>query len=131
MRYMFTVEHGETSWGAYVPDLPGCIAAGGSREEVLELIRGASISVLEGSWRMARVRLSPRPRRNSWRYVPRSWHRQYDAGKARARQDRAASPKCALLVDASHREGGWSIRARDALGSCTRRVHERDNYGTP
>ena len=41
MRYMVVVERGETSWGAYVPDLPGCIAVGESREEVVELIREA------------------------------------------------------------------------------------------
>ena len=41
MRYMVVIEKGDTSWGAYVPDLPGCIAAAESREEVLELIREA------------------------------------------------------------------------------------------
>ena len=28
MRYMVVVERGETSWGAHVPDLPGCVAVG-------------------------------------------------------------------------------------------------------
>ena len=41
MRYMVVVERGETSWGAHVPDLPGCVAVGESREEVLKLIREA------------------------------------------------------------------------------------------
>lgn len=41
MRYMVVVEEGPESFGAYVPDLPGCIAAGDSREEVLALIREA------------------------------------------------------------------------------------------
>jgi predicted RNase H-like HicB family nuclease len=41
MRYMVVIERGETSWGAHVPDLPGCIAAGETREEVLKLIRDA------------------------------------------------------------------------------------------
>ena len=36
------------SFGAYVPDLPGCIAAGESREEVLTLIREAIEIHLEG-----------------------------------------------------------------------------------
>ncbi len=40
-RYMVVVERGETSWGAHVPDLPGCIAVGETREEVLKLIREA------------------------------------------------------------------------------------------
>lgn len=39
----FTVifERGEHSWGAYVPDLPVCMAAGQTREEVDALIREA------------------------------------------------------------------------------------------
>jgi predicted RNase H-like HicB family nuclease len=41
MRYMVVVERGETSWGAHVPDLPGCMAVGETREEVLRLIREA------------------------------------------------------------------------------------------
>lgn len=41
LRYMVVVEKGETSWGAHVPDLPGCVAVGESREEVLALIRAA------------------------------------------------------------------------------------------
>jgi len=39
MRYMVVVERGETSWGAHVPDLPGCVAVGETREEALRLIR--------------------------------------------------------------------------------------------
>jgi predicted RNase H-like HicB family nuclease len=34
MRYMVVIDRGETSWGAHVPDLPGCVAVGESREEV-------------------------------------------------------------------------------------------------
>ena len=41
MRYMVVVERGETSWGAHVPDLPGCVAVGETREEILRLIREA------------------------------------------------------------------------------------------
>lgn len=41
MEYIVIIEPGETSIGAYVPDLPGCVAVGESREEVLELIREA------------------------------------------------------------------------------------------
>ena len=41
MKYMVVVEEGPGSWGAHVPDLPGCIAVGESREEALELIREA------------------------------------------------------------------------------------------
>ena len=41
MRYMVVVERGETSWGAHVPDLPGCVAVGETRAEVMRLIREA------------------------------------------------------------------------------------------
>ena len=41
MRYLVVVEKGPTSYGAHVPDLPGCIAAGETREEALTLIREA------------------------------------------------------------------------------------------
>lgn len=41
MRYMVVIERGEKNWGAHVPDLPGCIAAGETREEVLRLVREA------------------------------------------------------------------------------------------
>lgn len=47
-RYMVVVERGDTSWGAHVPDLPGCAAVGETREEVLELIREAIVLHIEG-----------------------------------------------------------------------------------
>jgi predicted RNase H-like HicB family nuclease len=34
-------EKGPSSWGATVPDLPGCIAVGANRQEVETLIREA------------------------------------------------------------------------------------------
>jgi predicted RNase H-like HicB family nuclease len=40
-RYMVVVERGERSWGAHVPDLPGCVAVGETRDEVLRLIQEA------------------------------------------------------------------------------------------
>lgn len=48
MRYMVVVEEGPKSFGAYVPDLPGCVAVGESREDVLQLIREAIEFHLEG-----------------------------------------------------------------------------------
>ena len=48
MDYLVVYEKGPTSWGAYVPDLPGCVAAGESREEVRELIEGAIKMHLDG-----------------------------------------------------------------------------------
>ncbi|MBK8451863.1 MAG: type II toxin-antitoxin system HicB family antitoxin [Thiofilum sp.] len=41
MYYTVIIEQGETSFGASVPDLPGCIAVGETEGEVLELIREA------------------------------------------------------------------------------------------
>ena len=41
MEYLVIVEQGDTSFGAYVPDLPGCVAVGETREEAMELIREA------------------------------------------------------------------------------------------
>ena len=41
MEYLVVVEKGQSSYGAYVPDLPGCVAAGETRREVLKLIREA------------------------------------------------------------------------------------------
>jgi predicted RNase H-like HicB family nuclease len=48
MKYAVIVEEGENSFGAYVPDLPGCAAVAKSREEVLELIQDAIEFHLEG-----------------------------------------------------------------------------------
>jgi len=48
MRYMVIIEQGPTSFGAYVPDLPGCIAAAETRPEVLQLIQEAIEFHLEG-----------------------------------------------------------------------------------
>jgi predicted RNase H-like HicB family nuclease len=41
MEYLVVVEKGKSGYGVHVPDLPGCIAAGESRREVLKLIREA------------------------------------------------------------------------------------------
>jgi predicted RNase H-like HicB family nuclease len=40
-EYIVIYEQGPTSWGAWVPDLPGCVAAGETRAEVEQLIREA------------------------------------------------------------------------------------------
>ena len=48
MRYLVVVEKGETSWGAHVPDLPGCISVGKNRKEVIQLIREAIDFHIEG-----------------------------------------------------------------------------------
>jgi predicted RNase H-like HicB family nuclease len=41
MEYVVIVEQGDTSFGAYVPDLPGCVAVGETRDEAMDLIREA------------------------------------------------------------------------------------------
>lgn len=48
MQYLVVIEQADTGFGAYVPDLPGCIAAGKTREEVLELIQEAIDFHIEG-----------------------------------------------------------------------------------
>jgi predicted RNase H-like HicB family nuclease/uncharacterized protein YegP (UPF0339 family) len=48
MRYAVIIEEGENSFGAYVPDLPGCVAVGQTREEVLKLIEEAIEFHIEG-----------------------------------------------------------------------------------
>jgi predicted RNase H-like HicB family nuclease len=48
MKYMVVIEKGESGYGAHVPDLPGCIAAGETREEFLELIKDAIEFHIEG-----------------------------------------------------------------------------------
>jgi predicted RNase H-like HicB family nuclease len=48
MRYAVIVEAGANSFGAYVPDLPGCVAVGETKEEALKLIQEAIEFHLEG-----------------------------------------------------------------------------------
>jgi len=48
MKYLVVVEKGENGFGAYVPDLPGCVAAAASREEVVTLIQEAIEFHIEG-----------------------------------------------------------------------------------
>lgn len=40
-EYAVIYEQGKAGWGAWVPDLPGCVAAGETREDVERLIREA------------------------------------------------------------------------------------------
>lgn len=41
MNFTVIYEKTSTGYSAYVPDLPGCIAAGATFEDTAELIRGA------------------------------------------------------------------------------------------
>ena len=40
-EYTVVIEDAGDNWSAYVPDLPGCVAVGGSADEALESIREA------------------------------------------------------------------------------------------
>ncbi len=42
------IEEGENSFGSYVPDLPGCVAVGDTKEEAMNLIREAIEFHIEG-----------------------------------------------------------------------------------
>ncbi len=51
MNFQYTViieKQPDTDWGAYLPDLPGCVAVGETREEVQRLIREAIALHLAG-----------------------------------------------------------------------------------
>ena len=41
MRYAIIIEQGPSSFGAYVPDLPGCVAAAETKDEAIALIKQA------------------------------------------------------------------------------------------
>jgi predicted RNase H-like HicB family nuclease len=46
--YLVVIEHGERNFSAHVPDLPGCIATGLTREQTVEHMREAIALHLEG-----------------------------------------------------------------------------------
>jgi predicted RNase H-like HicB family nuclease len=48
MKYVVVIEKGADSWGAYLPDLPGCAVVAETREEALKLIREAFDLHIEG-----------------------------------------------------------------------------------
>lgn len=48
MQHLVVIERGPSSFGAYVPDLPGCVAVGESQPEVEQLIREAIEFHIEG-----------------------------------------------------------------------------------
>lgn len=47
MKYAVVIDRGPTGFGAHVPDLPGCVAIGETKAEVLVLIREATEVYLE------------------------------------------------------------------------------------
>ena len=48
MKYAVVIEKGRTSFGAHIPDLPGCVAVGKTRREVLRLIKEAIAFHIKG-----------------------------------------------------------------------------------
>jgi predicted RNase H-like HicB family nuclease len=48
MKYTVIIEKGDSGYGAFVPDLPGCIAVGETKKEVIELIKEAIEFHIEG-----------------------------------------------------------------------------------
>lgn len=48
MRYAVVIEKSESGYGAYVPDLPGCVAVGETLKETEQLIQEAVEFHLEG-----------------------------------------------------------------------------------
>lgn len=48
MRYAIVIEKSENNYGAWAPDLPGCVAVGDSVEEVERLMREAIEFHIEG-----------------------------------------------------------------------------------
>ncbi len=48
MKYLVVLEKSDNGYGAYVPDLPGCIAASETRDELVALIQEAIEFHLEG-----------------------------------------------------------------------------------
>ncbi len=48
MQYLVIVEQSDAGFGAYVPDLPGCVAAAETQDEVLSLIHEAIVFHVDG-----------------------------------------------------------------------------------
>ena len=48
MKYLIVIERTATGYSAYSPDLPGCIAAGSTREEVEREMKDAIAFHLDG-----------------------------------------------------------------------------------
>jgi predicted RNase H-like HicB family nuclease len=48
MKYAVVIEHTDNNYGAYVPDLPGCVSTGETLAEVEQAIREAIQFHIEG-----------------------------------------------------------------------------------
>jgi predicted RNase H-like HicB family nuclease len=71
--FAVVIEETEHNFSAYVPDLPGCVASGSSREHVLAEIRDAIAFHLEGL-----PLTSGCPDRSTWASTLPPWRPDYD-----------------------------------------------------
>jgi predicted RNase H-like HicB family nuclease len=62
MKYTVVYERAPSNYAAYVPDLPGCVATGGTLDEVQRSIREAIAFHLDG----LRLEREPIPEPQSW-----------------------------------------------------------------
>jgi predicted RNase H-like HicB family nuclease len=62
MKYIVVYEQSDNGYAAYVPDLPGCVAAGDTRHEVEEFIREAIVLHIDS----LRRHKEPVPKPGSW-----------------------------------------------------------------
>jgi predicted RNase H-like HicB family nuclease len=62
MKYAVVFERSPRNYAAYVPDLPGCVATGKTRNEVERLIREAIEFHLDGM----RIEKLPIPKPSAW-----------------------------------------------------------------
>ncbi|MGI8550544.1 MAG: type II toxin-antitoxin system HicB family antitoxin [Dehalococcoidia bacterium] len=65
MQYIVVYEQSPNNWSAYVPDLPGCVAAGDTKEETRQLIAEAIAFHVETSVEYG----DPLPRPGTWAEV--------------------------------------------------------------
>lgn len=70
VRYVVIVEQGESGFGAYVPDLPGCVAVGETRDEAMRLVQGPSGCTWRACAKRAFRSPSPRPAASTWMLGP-------------------------------------------------------------
>jgi hypothetical protein len=90
MRYAVIVEEGETSFGAYVPDLPGCVAVAETKAEVLRLIERPSNSTSTVCVKTINQFLDPLPVLNTSKL---KLHSVQNKNAARLHERRFASAK--------------------------------------
>lgn len=62
MKYIIVYEQSPNNWAAYVPDLPGCVAAAETREETKSLITEA----IEGHLELMHEDNEPIPEPGTW-----------------------------------------------------------------